>query len=166
MSTSKLLRISIAVLFVFGVVIFATPVAAEKWKWHGTSFSTEVQRMDVGDEEGHVLLLSKTQQLYVNESTGERWVGPSVSTMDINPKAKKMTLQGYGVIVNEDGDKLTRTHEGKMVGKNQWAGTYTYTSGTGKFEGIKGGGTFTMYTMGQGKPAYIEAEADVEIPAK
>jgi hypothetical protein len=163
---SKLLRISIVILFVLGVVMIASPAAAEKWKWNGTSFTTEVQKMDVGDEEGHVLMISKAQQLYVNETTGAKWTGPSVSTMDINPKSMKMTLRGYGVIVDEDGDKLIRTHEGKIVGKNQWAGTYTYTSGTGKFEGIKGGGTFTMYSMGQGQPAYIEAEADVEIPAK
>ena len=166
MPTSKLFRISIAILFVLGVVMIASPAAAEKWIFHGTSFNTEVQNMDVGDKEGHMLLLTKSQQLYVNETRGDIVTGTSVSTMDINPTAMKMTLQGYGIVADKDGDKIIRTHEGKMVGKNQWAGTFIYTSGTGKFEGITGTGTFTMHSMGQGQPAYIEAEADVEIPAK
>ena len=116
MSTSKLFRISIAVLFVLGVVMIASSAAAEKWKWHGTSFTTEVQKMDVGDEEGHVLMIVKSQQLYVLDTTGEKWTGPSVSTMDLNPKAMRMTVQGYGWTVDKDGDKAIRTHEGKMVG--------------------------------------------------
>ena len=146
--------------------MIASPADAEKWKWHGTSFTTEVQKMDVGDEEGHVLTISKSQQLWVNETTGEIWTGTGVNIYDINPKAGKMTFRGYGVTVDKDGDKTVRTYEGKMVGKNQWAGTWAYTSGTGKLEGIKGGGTFIVYTMGQGKPAYVEAEGDVEVPGQ
>ena len=58
------------------------------------------------------------------------------------------------------------SHVGKMVGKNQWAGTFTYTKGTGKFEGIKGNGTWNSYSMGQGQPSYMELEAEFEVPAK
>ena len=146
--------------------MIASPAAAEKWKFHGTSFTTEVQKIDVGDVEGHVLMISKGQQLWVNEATGEKWTGTGVNTWDINPKAGKMTFTGYGVTADKDGDKTVRTYEGKMVGENQWGGTWAYTSGTGKLEGIKGSGTFIVYTMGQGQPSYVEAEADVEVPAK
>jgi len=166
MPTSRFLRISIAVLLAFSIAFIADQAAAEKWKWHGTNFVTERQTMDVGDEEGHMLIISKAQELYVLENTGDKWSSTSVSTMDINPKTGKMTLHGYGVTLDKDGDKTVRTHEGKMVGKDQWAGTFSYISGTGKFEGIKGKGTWVMYTMGQGHPSYLEVEADVEVPAK
>jgi hypothetical protein len=166
MNTSKLLRISIAVLFVLGVVMIASPVAAEKFKWHGTSFVTETQTMDVGDDEGHMLMLFKQQQLYVNENTGVKEVSQSVNMMDINPKAKSATVKGYNVISDKDGDQRMTSHVGKMVGKNQWAGTFIYTKGTGKFEGIKGNGTWNSYSMGQGQPSYMELEAEFEVPAK
>ena len=59
MVASKLLKISIAVLLVLGVVMIASPAAAEKVNSTATSFTTEVQKMDVGDAEGHVLMILK-----------------------------------------------------------------------------------------------------------
>jgi hypothetical protein len=166
MLTSKLLRITMVVLFVLGVVIFASSVSAEMMKWTGTSFPTDWQPVEVGDQEGHVMGISKMKYLWVNSKTGERALGSSVNMMDINPKAMKATLQGYGDTIDKDGDKIMRSHEGKMVGPGHWSGTWVYTSGTGKYEGIKGSGKWDSYPMGPGEPSYLETEGDVEMPAK
>ena len=166
MPTSKLLRISIAVLLVLGVVILASPVAAEMAKWTGTGFTTDWQQVEVGDQEGHIFGIGKMKNLYIDSNTGVKTVGSSVYTMDLNPKAMKATLQGYGVVTDQDGDKLMTSNEGKMVGKNHWSGTWFYTSGTGKYEGIKGTGKWDSYPMGPGQPSYFEIEGDVEMPAK
>ena len=55
-------------------------------------------------------------------------------------------------------------NEGKPVGKDHWKGTYTYTSGTVKFKGIKGSGTWESFSMGQGYPFVLEIVGEQEIP--
>jgi hypothetical protein len=153
-------------LLVFSIALIASPAAAEKYKWHGTSFATETQTMDVGDEEGHMLLIMKFKQLTINENTGEKFVNTSVNTLDINPKAMIATMHGYGVRIDKDGDQILSSSEGKMVGKDHWVGTYIITKGTGKFEGIKGKGTWDSYNLGPGQPSYMEGEVEFEVPAK
>jgi hypothetical protein len=141
-------------------------VAGEKMRWHGAGFSTEWKQIEVGDEEGHILAVSSAKQLYVDENTGERAVGNAVNTIDINMKTGQGTVSGYGWTADKDGDKTMRTHEGKPAGKGHWKGTWTYIKGTGKYEGIKGGGTWDSYSMGQGEPEYIEVEGEVDMPGQ
>jgi hypothetical protein len=86
--------------------------------------------------------------------------------MDVNVKTGQGTLQGYGIDTFPNGDKVTGTHEGKIVGKGHWKGTWTYVKGTGKHEGIKGAGTWDSYPMGQGQPSYMEVEGEVEVPTQ
>lgn len=163
MSISKIVAISTVILFVFGFVMIDSAVAGEKIKWQGTSLATETKQIEIGDEEGHLLMLVKQKQLYILPD-GTKLAGDSVSTMDINPKMKQFSLTGYGWTVDKDGDKMMRTHEGKPAGKDHWKGTWTYTGGTGKYEGIKGGGTWDSYSMGEGQPSYLDIGGEMEIP--
>ena len=64
MSWSKMVAVSAVVLFVFGIVMFDSAVAGEKVKWSATSTTTEIKKIEVGDVEGHVMLLTKLKQLY------------------------------------------------------------------------------------------------------
>ena len=154
-----------AVIFVFGMAIIADEAAAEKTKWHGTSLTIETKQIEVGDEEGHVMIITKSKQLYFNDAKhDDRRVGIAVNTMDINPKMKQMSLRGCGWNVDSDGDKIMRTHEGKPVGKGHWKGTWTYVKGTGKYDGIKGSGTWESFSIVQDQPSYLEILGDVEYP--
>jgi hypothetical protein len=166
MLRSKIISVTTVFLFVFGIVMINCAVAGETMRWHGTSFSTDWKQIEVGDEEGHVLAVSSAKQLYVDEKTGEKSVGDDVNTMDINMKTGQGSLSGYGWTADKDGDKIIRTHEGKPVGKGHWKGTFKYIKGTGKYEGIKGSGTWDSYSMGQGEPSYIEVEGDIEMPGQ
>jgi hypothetical protein len=166
MSWSKILTLTTVVFFISGIAMINCAVAGEKVNYHGTSFTTDWQQIEIGDEEGHVLAVYKAKQLYVNKKTGEKTVSTTVNTMDINIKTGQGSVRGYGWSVDKDGDKIIRTHEGKPVGKGHWKGTWTYIKGTGKFEGIKGGGTWDSYSMGQGEPSYMEVEGEVEMPGQ
>lgn len=164
MSMSKIVAVSIAILFVSGFAMIDSVVAGEKVKWHGTSLVTETKQIEVGDVEGHVMLLTKQKQLYINEATGEKTVSISVNTMDLNPAAKQFSVKGHGWSVDKDGDKIMRVHEGGPVGENHWKGTWRYVSGTGKHEGIKGGGIWDSYSLGPQMPSYMEVVGEVEMP--
>jgi hypothetical protein len=163
MSISKIVAVSTAILFVFGFVMIDSAVAGEKIKWQGTSLTTETKQIETGDVEGHVLMLTKSKQIYILPD-GRKLVGDSVNTTDINPKMKQFSLTGYGWTVDKDGDRMMRTHEGKPAGKDHWKGTWTFTGGTGKYEGVKGGGTWDSYFMGQGQPSYLDIGGEMEVP--
>ena len=163
MSWFKGFAITAAILLVLGFVMIDSAVAGEKIKWQGTTLTTETKQLEVGDVEGHVLMLTKSKQLYILPD-GTKLVGNSINTMDINPKIKQFSVKGYGWAVDKDGDKMMRTHEGKPAGKDHWKGTWTFTGGTGKYEGLKGGGTFDQYVIGQGQPSYLDVEGEWEIP--
>ena len=165
MSWSKILTVTTMLLFVFGIAMIDGAVAAEKVKFHGTSVTTNSQQMEVGDEEEHVLVIYEAKQIYINEKTGEKFVSTSINTMDINLKTGQGTVKGYGVSTFPNGDKIVRMHEGKPVGKGHWKGTYSYIKGTGKYEGIKGKGTWDSYSLAP-QMSYIEVEGEVEMPGQ
>ena len=163
MSWSKIVAVSTVVLFVFGFAVIDSAFAGEKIKFTGTTVTTETQKMEVGDVEGHVMLIYKAKQIYMMPN-GEKRAGVSVNSANINPKMKQFSVTGVGWVVDKDGDKVMRVHEGKLAGKDHWKGTYRYTSGTGKFKGIKGSGTWDSYSMGQGQPSFMEIVGEEEIP--
>ena len=165
MTKFKIISLATAFILVFGLALIDCAVAGEKIDWQGTTLTTETKQLEVGDVEGHVLMLTRGKQLYMLPD-GSKLVGDSVSTMDLNPKMKQLSLTGYGWIVDKDGDKMMRTHEGKPAGKNHWKGTWRFTGGTGKYDGLKGGGTWDSYATQQGQPSFLDIKGEMEIPKK
>jgi hypothetical protein len=159
----KIFSVISVLLFFFGIATIDCS-AAEKFKAHGVSFHTDTKQLEVGDEEGHVLLLVDEKQLYIDETTGEKTVSTGKNMVDVNFKTGQGALKGYGVETFPNGDKLVRSHEGKIVGKGHWKGTWSIMKGTGKYEGAKGGGTWDSYMMGQDEPSYLEVEGEMEMP--
>lgn len=162
----KIFSVISILLFVFGIAMIDCAMAGEKVKFHGVSFVTDSKQVEVGDEEGHVLLILVQKQLFINEKTGEKAVATSKNLMDINIKTGQGTMKGYGVETFPNGDKVIRVHEGKPVGKGHWKGTWKVLKGTGTREGQKGGGTWDAYSMGRGEPSYLEVEGELELPGK
>jgi hypothetical protein len=54
---------------------------------------------------------------------------------------------GFMVITPPDGDKVYSTYKGSGTFGKPVKGTYTFTGGTGKYEGVQGGGEFTRYNL-------------------
>ena len=161
MFRSKLFTVLTVILFVFGIAMIDCAVAGEKIKLHGTGVTTKWQQMEVGDEEGHVIAINESKQVYFNENTGEKFVSVTHSTFDINLKTGQGNLKGYGVSTYANGDTNFRTHEGKPVGKGHWKGTWTLIKGTGKYEGAKGGGTWESKSLAP-RIYYYEVESEIE----
>ena len=122
-----------------------------------------LSKIEVGDEKGHVLAMFETKQIFINETTGEKNVSVSKNTMDINPKAGKMTVTGYGVTIDPNGDQLIRKQEGKAVGKGHMKGTWSYIKATGKHDGTKGGGTWESWSLAP-LIVYYEVNGEVDRP--
>ena len=151
---------TIAVIFIFTMYTFA--MAGEKIKVHGTSVTTKSEMMEVGDVEGHVIMISESKQVYFNEITGEKFISTGHNLMEGNMKTGEgWWVKGYGVSTYPNGDKGFRSVEGKPVGPGHWKGTWKVTGGTGKYKGSTGGGTWDTKTLGPGI-SYNEVEGERE----
>jgi len=167
MSWSKIFAVTALVMLVFGIATIDCAVAGEKQKIkaHGAQYTVKWEQIEVGDEEGHVIAVTESKQIYFDELTGEKSSSISIGLMDINIKTGQGSGQGYGVSLHKDGNKTFRTWEGKSVGKGHWKGTWTYVKGTGKYEGVKGGGTWDSYSLTP-QQSYVEVEGELEMPAQ
>ena len=97
--------------------------------------------------------------IILDKRSAERGVGFA----DINPKTGEMFGHGYGVETDKDGDKTISAWEGKPIAEGQWKGTWTFKKGTGKYEGVKGSGTWTSYNLAP-QQSYVEVEGVMETP--
>jgi hypothetical protein len=166
MTRSKVFVLPAVILFVFGVTTMGSAVAGEKQKIkaHGATYTTEFEPFEVGDDKGHIIGLYKQKGILFNEITGTRSVDQGMGIMDINPKTGGF-IRGYGITIDKDGDKMIRSYEGRPVAKGQSEGNWSYIKGTGKYEGIKGGGTWSSYMLAP-RQSYWEAEGEMEMPSQ
>ena len=151
MSWSKIVAVSTVVFIVFGFAVIDSVLAGEKMKWHGTGVTTEWEQFEVS--EGHIVAISKVNQIYINETTGEKTHSVSIGVMDINPKKKQVSGHGYGIGFNKDGTKTLRTWKGQAVGQGHWKGTWALV------EGGTGGGTWESFSIAP-QHSYYEVEGE------
>lgn len=165
MSCSKIISTIAVILFLFGISTIDNAQAGEKRKIksHSAGYTTTAHQIKVGDDEGHALVIWESKAIYFNEINGEKTADSTQGFMDMNPVTKEVSVQGYGVNVDKDGDKAIRTFVGKAVAKDQMKGTWTIKSGTGKYKDSKGGGTWTSYTLAPNQ-SYNEVEGEMELP--
>ena len=161
MSWSRICSVFSVLVIIFGMVTFDDTIAGEKEKIKstGTSVNVKFNKIDIGNEDGHAVAVYENKLLWIDEMNGEKVTGISRGTMDFNYKAGKGIVRGYSETKMPNGDTVFSSYEGKMVGKGQTKGTFTYIGGTGKYEGCTGGGTWESQSLAQGV-SHIKAEGE------
>jgi len=102
--------------------------------------------VEVGDRAGHAFAVGKSACTWTGfEIGGDAYKdGTSVSQDEIS--RGKVTTNGYHTATLASGDKTTAHFHGSSVMKDgkfvSGSGTWTLSSGTGKYKGIKGKGTY------------------------
>jgi hypothetical protein len=78
--------------------------------------------------------------------------------------------EGYNVTTYPDGSTITAKVKAEATsagsgksGSGEGEGTYTWVRGTGKFQGIQGGGTFKFRVLGPGQ-WYADFEGEYTLP--
>lgn len=147
------------------IAMAVTALASAQMKISGTLTCAKPDPMhsvDVGDSKAHSLTVMQnkctwTKPIEIEGVQAKDDIGTGVS----DARANMSHDQGYDVTTMANGDKLFVRNMGtsKMTpnGPGSMQGKWSFTGGTGKFKGIKGGGTFT----GTGKPDGT-AEINVE----
>jgi hypothetical protein len=134
----------------------ATPSLAQKKvkvKFRAFAVVTKMERFEVDDTKGHVVSIAENKGV----TSDGKFVRYFTSRTDLIKG--NGTLSGYGKYVEvKDGDAIflkfdgsvstIKSPEGKL--KITFKGPYSYTKGTGKYENIQGGGTFSGGYIGKG----------------
>jgi hypothetical protein len=156
------------------ILVPATPAMAKKEKFKGRHITqiTKIHVFKVGDVEGHIIGIIQRRGLnFINGevATFRNWL-----TFDITKG--KGTAEGYSQVTYEDGSTTVGKFQGTLEpieGKRSTGkGTFSYIGGSGRFEGIKGGGswtikTFTPYTKEETKSdAIVDYTGTRTLPSK
>lgn len=130
----------------------------------------QFQKIDVGDKPGHAFAISQgkcTWSKPVDIGGAKTKDDVGTSSMDITDSGAE--VDGYVVGTLTSGDKIFVQTDGKDVYKNgkpeSTAGKRKFTGGTGKVEGIKGGGTYTGRPDADGN-FVIEVTGQYSLPKK
>jgi hypothetical protein len=159
----------IAVITLFmGVAVVGDALAGEKVKARGVAYMTNWQSAKVPDQEGHVMGFWEGKGVHT-VLAGPRFVDGAayneVGVVDLNTKTgERKGMHGYNEVICQDGDRIYNRWEFTHVSEGMLHGTWEYYLGTGKYEGIKGKGTYASHVMGD--RWYADWEGEVELPKK
>jgi hypothetical protein len=106
------------------------------------------QRIDIGDRPNHAFAISQGKCTWIKPMTiADIQTKEDIGTNSEETSSTGARVRGYVVGTMSNGDKFTVRTFGHDVYKRgnlqSTQGTWSFTSGTGKLKGIKGGGAFT-----------------------
>jgi hypothetical protein len=165
MSKSKIVAVMVLIVFAMGIYSVGNAVAGEKFKCRTVTFTTKYTQIDVGDEDGHLVAVWEGKGIQNNMEGkwfNDGWVDVIRGVSDLNIKTGVGSMVYYGYVTDKDGDKYYYKGELKNMKLSQWE----IYKGTGKFEGIRGGGTSTQFYFPAEMLFYANAEWDVEVPRR
>ena len=140
----------VVLVIALGLPAFAAQAGELTVKGQNISSKSESTWIQIGEDKGHGIGTSETMGITVH-GDGEVSTYVIKGTYDWNNTAGKS--QGYVLRTFEDGSTYTGQYQGqsKLDGKvTVWSGTWAYLSGTGKYEGVKGEGTYQGRRYGNG----------------
>ena len=130
----------------------------------------QAHALEVGDRPGHMLIVQQGKCTWSKPmEIADTQTKEDVATMTIDSRGNKSTERGYVVGTTTSGDKFfvriqaTSTLKDGVVETDE--GKWTFTGGTGKLKGIKGGGTFKG-KAGPDGAVVEEVEGEYQLPGK
>jgi len=139
-------------------------LAGEKMKGRTVKHHVKWEGVDVGDKEGHVVGVYENkgiQTVLAGRRSADGAILREIGILDLDTKAPSGSGSGYGDLTDRDGDKYYFTWKGKMTAPGRWEGTLAIVKGTGKYEGIRGNGTYVNYIAVPGE-MYVDWEVELE----
>lgn len=158
---------AMSVMLLLGTALFldGTAYAGEKFVLRASLYRTKVEAVDVGDAEGHRLRMGDAVGIAFNAAGGGFLDAAEyvVKTIADEGKTGGITM-GYKIFTTQDGSKAFARFEGKrQTAGGPAEGTFQFTGGTGKFQGLKGSGTWWAVGVGPGL-TYDRMEGEYELP--
>ena len=141
-------------------------------KCRDTGYAAKLNVIEVGDVPGHIIGVGEFPGVLSSDDGSVA----TTSTKDMFDYVKGSgKFHGYNVATFEDGSTLCIRYQGTATpeanGKtSRWEATCELIKGTGRFEGIQGGGSFTGKRLasmpGAGAQYYIDYDLTYTLPSK
>jgi hypothetical protein len=165
MSRYKMLAFITLITLAFGIVIVGDALAGEKVKGRIVGYTVKWEQVGVGDQEGHVIAVAESKG--ISSITMGRMLPDGMlyrlpSLYDGNLKTGVGSHVGYSEYTDRDGDKIYSKEKGKFAGGGIGEGEWAFVKGTGKFEGIKGKGTWSSLSLSPTQ-WYVDWEGEMEL---
>lgn len=147
----RFLALGVMLLLATPNLLDRTAYAGEKFVLRASLYRAKGETLEVGDAEGHRLRVSEYMGVAFNEAGGwfldtAQYVVKSTST-----KSKAGgTLSGFKIFTMKDGSKAFARFEETRELPDGDEGTFQFIEGSGKLEGIKGGGTWRVWVVAPG----------------
>src|SRR5215471_3446783 len=133
------------------IVLLLSMFAAAQTKVSGTvkcGKPDQFQKIDVGDKPGHAFVISQGKCTWTKPvPVGDAQTKDDLGTDSIEINGNTAQTHGYVIGTLTSGDKIYVHTQGKDTSKDgkpvSSSGTWGFVGGTGKAQGIKGGGTYT-----------------------
>jgi len=163
MPKAKIVGIMALIVFTISIILVGNTLAGEKFKGRTVKHMLKWEQINVGDEEGHVLVLFEAKGISTDlqgKSYTDGWVEHEEGLFDMNTKTGAGSCQGYSEFASKDGEKIYIKWKGTAAN-----GTWTFFKGTGRYDGIRGGGTWAPGPPSS-DPGYFSShwEGEVELP--
>ena len=161
----KVLSLNALIVLAFCIATIGNAMAGETFKLRTAKHAIKWEQIEVGDEKGHFIFAVEAKGIVSNmdgKSFGDGCALRFVGLTDFNAETGVGSGHGYEETTDKDGDKYYVKWEGKAT-EGGWKGTYTILKGSGKYEGIKGKGTFSAAFVGP-QEWYTDEEWDIELP--
>jgi len=148
--------------FALGIAMVGDALAGEKGKVvvRDVFFMTNYVSAKVPDVGGHAVNFIEAKGMSFTEKWGAClfvMVAVQDYTEGVGP------YLGYLHYTYRDGSTISIKMEGKGKPGERGEGTWSYIKGTGKFEGIQGGGTREYWVLGPGQ-WYVDAKGEYTLP--
>ena len=127
------------------LLVSATQAEAKTMKFRNVGHVAKAEMFEVGDVEGHYIGSYERKGLALHDK-GEIAIQFCQGTFDSSGGIT--SYQGHSILHFEDGSTVSMKYQGKSKpapgGKMRTSeATFEFTTGTGRFEGIKGKGSFS-----------------------
>ena len=168
MSKSKIVGMMALIAFAMGILLVGNALAGEKVKGRIVGVISKVQTVSVPDREGHMIVLYEGKCVQVIFSGNRSLDGAATNEVGmvdmLNPKTGERIFHGYQETIPLDGGgKIYGRFEFTHLAGGSAHGTWEYLHGTGRYEGIKGRGTWASPSLG-GDRWYGDWEGEIELP--
>jgi len=175
MATKRSIWILIGMVVIMAWILGSiTQAGAQTYtsKCRETGHIPKMHIIEVGDVPAHILVAAENAGV-LSCDDGSVATGSSKSMAEFTKGSGK--CQSYEVFTFEDGStywirtqfNITPAPDGKT---GIWEGTFEYIKGTGRFEGIQGGGPFTGKRLapvpGAGAQYYADTTGTYTLPSK
>jgi hypothetical protein len=162
MSKSKIIGMMALIAFAMGIFLVGDALAGERGKVVAREvyYATTIHTLKVPDVEGHAILMIEAKGIGFNEKWGAYLIYLT-STLDLIKR--EGTRVGYNQYTFPDGSTMIEKWEGKGGALGEAEGTWAYTKGTGRLEGIQAEGTWKSHNMGPGQ-WYSDGEGEYTLP--